>query len=146
MQTRYENPLDTLFGTDPAPFDDDTEYTSIKESDLAIIPEEVKKDAEDIETDAKIDSIYEAAMNAYESQAAMIEIMEPRYAARNSEVAANFLNIALAAATSKAKLKTDRKKVAAFIPGGSKVTNNNIMATREEILRMISVDAELKPF
>jgi hypothetical protein len=139
MQTKYENPLDTLFGTEPAPFDDDTEYTSIKESDLAVVPGEVKKDAEDIETDAKIDSIYEAAMNAYESQAAMIEIMEPRYAARNSEVAANFLNIALAAATSKAKL-------AAFIPGGSKVTNNNIVATREEILRMISVDAEVKPF
>jgi hypothetical protein len=55
------------------------------------------------------------------------------------------LNLALQAVASKTRAKADRKRTSAFIPGmGGKVTNNTIVATREEIMRMISVDADHK--
>ena len=147
--TKFANPLDNLFDVEAGDHNEMAEYEQITEAEvnaLAVQPEASVKDAEDIETDGKIDAVYDAALETFQNQMAYTEIIEPRYAARNAEVAANYLNIALAAATSKAKLKTDRKRVNAFIPGaaGARVTNNTIVATREEILRMISVDCEVK--
>jgi hypothetical protein len=147
MQTLYENPLDELFEVDPGNHDDH-QYSQITETKLqppVVIPAAPEKDGEDVETDRKIDEVFDTALGAYQNQSAMIEIMDPRYAARNAEVAATYLNIALQAAGMKAKVKSDRKRNNAFIPGmGNKITNNTIVATREEILRMISVDAETK--
>ena len=105
------------------------------------------KDADDIETEKKIDEVYNSAMSTFQNQIAYTEIIEPRYAARNAEVAANFLTIALSAATAKAKAKVDRKRAnAPFIPysNGGKTTNNIIVADRNEILKMITIDSETK--
>ena len=96
----------------------------------------------DIENDKKIDAVYEMAIDAYNQQTAMVEIIDPKFAARNAEVAANFLNIALNAATAKAKIKTDRKKIGMFNPAAAqnKTTNNVIVASQEDILKMIDKD------
>jgi hypothetical protein len=124
---------------------DEAPASEIMAAQQANAPAVVEKDEEDIENDARFDEVYTAAKDAFDNQMAYTEIIEPRYAARNAEVAANFLNLALQAASAKARVKSDRKRATAFIPGaGSKVTNNTIVATREEILRMISVDAEHK--
>jgi len=141
MQTKYENPLDGLFDIEPGDeAKDDYEVANVETK-----PADYVKDEDDIDTDQKIDAVYDAALEAYQSQTSMVELLEPRYAARNAEVAAAYLNIALSAATSKAKVKADRKRSTMFIPnGGNKVTNNTIVASREEIMRMISVDAETK--
>jgi hypothetical protein len=102
------------------------------------------KDADDVLVEKRIDEVYDAAMEAYKAQQSYLEVIEPRYAARNAEVAANFLNIALSAANSRAKVKTDRKRAnQSFVPyanGGSKTTNNILIADRNEILKMITVD------
>lgn len=144
MQTIYDNPLNQLFDIEPANTSV-TEYEQITEGELAEMAKPAEKDAEDMAVDAKIDAVYDAALETFNNQMAYTEIIEPRYAARNAEVAASYLNIALSAANSRARIKNDRKRQAAFIPGmGGKVTNNTIVATREEILRMISIDADIK--
>lgn len=145
--SKYVNPLDNLFDVDPAGPNEMVEYDQVSEGELAEMkaPETAPKDEEDTEVDRKIDAVYDAALETFQNQMAYTEIIEPRYAARNAEVAASYLNIALQAAATRARVKGDRKRQAGFIPGmGGKVTNNTIVATRDEIMRMIAVDAEHK--
>lgn len=149
MRTKITNPLDELFNTLPTKLEDDDEYVPMTEGALAAIepsPETVvvEKDAEDIEVDRKIDEVYDAAIGAFNNQTAYMEVIEPRYAARNAEVAANYLNIALNAASVRAKVKGDRRKNAAFVPFSNNKTNGAVVASREDIMRMIAVDAEMK--
>lgn len=146
-----KDPLDELFDIDPGNRGGEVaEYDQISETELAELkatknePTD-QKDAEDEEIEKKIDQVYDAALETFQNQMAYTEVIEPRYAARNAEVAATYLNIALQAANSRARVKIDRKRTNTFIPGmGNKVTNNTIVATREEIMRMISVDADTK--
>lgn len=148
MIQKYENPLDNLFDVDPAGPNEVVEYDQVTDSELAAMAAPApptEKDAEDTEVDKKIDAVYDAALETFQNQMAYTEIIEPRYAARNAEVAASYLNIALQAAATRARVKGDRKRQAGFIPGmGNKITNNTIVATRDEIMRMIAVDAEHK--
>jgi len=142
------NPLDELFQTAPTVIEE-TDYEQITEGELAEMaepktaaPEE--KDAEDVVIDEKIDQVYDSAIEAYQTQTAYTQIIEPRYAARNAEVAANYLTIALNAAATRAKVKGDRKRNSVFVPYAGKTQNNVVVASREEIMRMISIDAEVK--
>ena len=140
------NPLDELFDTVPTKVDED-EYEQVTEGELAEmaeVPQPPEKDADDIEIDKNIDTIYEAALGAFNQQTAYTEIIEPRYAARNAEVAAGYLSIALNAVATKARTKSDRKKLAAFVPYANKTQNNVVVASREEIMRMISIDADVR--
>jgi len=143
---KLTNPLDELFNT--AQSEEVVEYEQVTEGELAEMaePEKPTKDEEDVEIDAKIDTVYTAAIDAFNQQTAYTEIIEPRYAARNAEVAANYLNIALNAAATRARVKGDRARTANFVPyaNGSRNTNNVVVASREEIMKMISVDADVK--
>ena len=148
LKTKITNPLDTLFDTLPNDLEQDGDYIPTTEGTLASLepaqeatPE---KDEEDIVIDTKIDDVYTAAMDAFNQQTQYQEIIEPRYAARNAEVAANFLNIALNAASVRAKVKGDRKKTAQFVPFSNNKTNGAVVASREDIMKMLSVEAELK--
>jgi hypothetical protein len=140
------NPLDALFNTTATQEteDDFDQVTEGELAEMAEVPQPPEKDAEDIEIDKKIDTVYDAALDAFNQQTAYTEIIEPRYAARNAEVAAGYLNIALNAAATRGKMKSDRKRNAAFVPYAGKTQNNVVVASREEIMRMISVDAEVK--
>lgn len=151
MANKLIHPLETLLdieeGSTDMGINIEEHYAVATEQAQVAHAAPVEKDEEDIEVDAKIDTVYAAAMEAFQTQTSFTEIIEPRYAARNAEVAANYLNIALQAANSRARIKTDRKKTAAFIPfggGGGKTTNNLIVADRNDILRMIQVDDEKK--
>jgi hypothetical protein len=139
------NPLDELFNTPPSTEID--EYDEITEGELAemqVQPEAAEKDDEDRAIDEKIDAVYDAALETFQQQTEYTQIIEPRYAARNAEVAATYLTIALNAAATRAKVKGDRKRNAQFVPYANKTQNNVVVASREEIMRMISVDAEVK--
>lgn len=151
MNNKFSNPLDSVFNLDPGQddFDIENEYGAVEvQKNQAVTAEPAPdiKDADDIQIEQKIDEVYEAAITAFNQQNAYTEIIEPRYAARNAEVAANYLSIALNAANSRAKVKTDRKRAnQAFVPyTNSKSTTNVLVASREEILKMISVDGEVK--
>lgn len=149
-----DNPLDTLFGLNPT-IDLNKEqaenYVTTTEAEYAVVTEDTSqtpseeedpnaKDEEDREIDRKIDEVYDAAINAFNTQTAYTELIEPRYAARNAEVAANYLNIALNAANSRARVKGDRAKTKAFVPynnSQSKLGGQTVVASREEIMKML---------
>lgn len=143
------NPLDELFNTPPEESHDIENYEQITEGELAEmeqVPQPEEKDDEDREIDSKIDAIYDAALETFQQQTEYTQIIEPRYAARNAEVAASYLSIALNAAATRAKVKGERKRQAAFVPYANKSQNNVVVASREEIMSMLSVDAETKKF
>ena len=142
---KLDNPLDTLFNVEPA----QQSYTPVTmtEGDLAALQAPTSApevDPEDQAIDQKIDTVYDSAMETFQNQMGFVEILEPRYAARNAEVAATFLNIALNAAATRARVKGDRKRSATFVPFNNNPTNRAITASREDILRMLSVDGEVK--
>lgn len=146
MKQKLANPLDELFEIEQ-PAHDLTEYQSVTEGELAELQAPATApdaDPEDVEIDKKIDTVYDAAMDAFNQQTQYTEIVEPRYAARNAEVAANYLNIALNAAATRARVKTDRKKANTFVPYANKTQNNVVVASREDIMKMIAIDAETK--
>jgi hypothetical protein len=140
------NPLDELFQTQTVV--DVQEYDQATEGELASLQSELPSpdaDAEDVEINRKIDEVYNSAIETFQNQMAYTEMIEPRYAARNAEVAANYLNIALNAASTRARVKNDRKRIATFVPyANGKTQNNVVVASREDIMRMIAVDAESK--
>jgi hypothetical protein len=144
-KVKIANPLDELFQTETeTPV---VEYGSATEGELAQFQANVPSpeiDPEDQAIDAKIDTIYEAALDAFNTQTQYTQIIEPRYAARNAEVAANYLNIALNAVATRARVKTDRKRANTFVPYAQKTQNNVVVASREDIMKMISIDAEMK--
>ena len=144
MKQTIQNPLDALFNT-PA-FNDDTEekYVQTTEGTLSEITPPPEVDPADVENDARIDAVYNAALDAFTQQTQYQEIIEPRYAARNAEVAANYLTIALNAAATKARVRGDRKKQSAFVPYTNNKASNVVVASREDILRMISIDGETR--
>ena len=130
------------FNSDPL---EGTDLTNIDRDPYAAVPASAvakpyEDDAEDKEINGKIDEIYGAAMEAYQNQTAFVEILEPRYAARNAEVAANYLNTALNAVSLKAKVKNEKRKVgqAGFIPYANQTTNNVVVADRNQLLRMMA--------
>lgn len=145
-QNLFTNPLDELFNIEDTGEQIEDQYMQVNQNQLATTTEPTEKDPEDVANDRKIDEVYDLALSAYKQQTAMVEIIDPKFAARNAEVAANFLNIALNAATSKAKIKTDRKRVGMFNPAANanKTTNNVIVASQEDILKMIDSDTYRK--
>ena len=138
---QFANPLDDLFDIDGSDRGSVTDYEQVTEGELASLaapPEPQEKEADDIETDGRFDEVYDQAIGTFKNQMAYTEIIEPRYAARNAEVASTFLNLALQAASAKARVKNDRKRVGQFIPGiANKVTNNTVICTREQIMKMM---------
>ncbi len=149
-----KHPLDNVFGinhdSDHIDIDIDIEaeynMAEVPIQNVSAEPVQDIKDADDFIIEKRIDDVYEEAIEAFRKQNEYTEIIEPRYAARNAEVAANYLNIALAAANSRSRVKVDRKRAnQTFIPhGGGKSTTNVLIASREEILRMINVDKDGK--
>lgn len=143
-----KHPLESVFNLNEQEIDIESQYQMAETTaTISEQPPVDHKDEDDILVEKRIDEVYEAALGAFQNQTAYMEIIEPRYAARNAEVAANYLNIALAAANSRAKVKVDRKRAnQSFVPyaPGGKTTNNIVIANREEILKMITVDNEKK--
>lgn len=138
------NPIDAIFNFQEEPEEKYEQITEGELAEMAEVPQPPEKDAEDVEIDKRIDGVYDSAINAFNTQTAYTEIIEPRYAARNAEVAAQYLNIALNAAATRARTKSDRKRNAQFVPYAGKTQNNVVVASREDIMRMISIDAEVK--
>lgn len=91
---------------------------------------------EDLKIDNQIDSIHGAALNAFETQARLAQDVDPRFSARNAEVAAQYLKIALDAVNTRVDHKYKRGKLQATkLAGPSQVQNNLIVADRNELLK-----------
>lgn len=148
--TKLQHPLESVFNMGSDDFDIENNYDMIEQAPGEVaVPEAAPvdhKDEDDILIERRLDEVYDVALKTFQDQSAYTEIIEPRYAARNAEVAANYLNIALAAANSRAKVKSDRKRAnQAFVPyTGGKTTNNIVIADRNQILKMIEIDGQAK--
>ena len=97
-------------------------------------------DNKDTEIEGQFQEVYDAAMDAYEQQAKDAETVDPKYRARNQEVAVQYLNTALNAAKEKATMKQFKDKIVndrRSSKGPSTVNNNLVVADRNEILRQI---------
>lgn len=149
---QLQHPLESVFnmGSDDNDFDIEEQYGMTEVPKEQAQPEAAPvdhKDEDDVLIEQRLDEVYDVALKTFQDQSAYTEIIEPRYAARNAEVAANYLNIALAAANSRAKVKSDRKRAnQAFVPyaNGGKTTNNIVIADRNQILKMIDIDGQTK--
>jgi hypothetical protein len=95
---------------------------------------------EDLHIDGQLESVHTNAIIAFEKSSRMAEEVDPKFAARNAEVAAQYLTIALNAVNSRVDAKFKRQKVrAAKIAAGAPSTVNNtvIVADRNELLKQI---------
>ena len=100
--------------------------------------EEIEKEEriEDLKIDGQIDVIHGAAMTAFEAQSRMSQEVDPKFAARNAEVAAQYLKIALDAVGTRVETKFKRGKLRlAQNEGPRSVQNNLIVADRNDLLK-----------
>lgn len=103
-----------------------------------VTDEEIAKEEriEDLKIDGQIDVIHGAAMTAFEAQSRLAQEVDPKFAARNAEVAAQFLKIALDAVSGRVDAKYKRAKVRlAQNEGPRQVQNNLIVADRNDLLK-----------
>lgn len=133
IEVPIEHPLEEVFeiegGTTMLP-------KTIVQTD--IVPYE-QYDAKDDELDGQFQNIHDAAMTAFEDQQEEGEVIDPKYKARNGEIAVQFLNTALNASNSKAQLKQQRDKLeVSKARVGAKITESGVQMDRNEILRMLA--------
>jgi hypothetical protein len=129
-----EHPLSNVFDIEYS-IDDHQELISAPSTEVAVVEGD---DEEDIEIKGKIDKIYTTAMTAYEDLNETVETVEPRYLARIGEVSNQFLNTALNAAALRSRNKTDKRKNSQFIPYNNITNSNVVVASRNDLLDMIS--------
>lgn len=116
--------------------------TSKRSTDMVI---QAEYDEKDDEIDEQFQEVYDLALDAFEAQAQEAELVEGKYKARNGEIAAQYLNTALAAAREKSGLKQGKDKLAI---AANKVTGKDlgdgkkIIANFSEILRAIQDEKE----
>jgi hypothetical protein len=118
------------------PFIDDSGLS--KQVEITEDEQRVEDRIDELKTDHQLETIHTSAMEAFYQQQNMAAQVDPKFSARNSEVAAQFLTIALNATASKAKIKLDRQKqrVMNRTEGGPKTVNNNlIVADRNSLLK-----------
>ena len=103
-------------------------------TEMAVVPE---FDAGDNEINEQFQEIYDVAMDAYEQQAIDVQTIEPKYRARNQEVAVQYLNAALNAAKEKASLKQNKEKMITKVAtSGTKISDSQvIVADRNDVLK-----------
>jgi hypothetical protein len=96
-------------------------------------------DEKDEELDQQFQTVHDAAMTAFEDQQEESEIIDPKYKARNAEVAVQFLNTALNATNAKAQLKQQRDKLeVSKMRVGVSAAETGAKLDRNDILRMFA--------
>lgn len=97
----------------------------------------VQYDEKDQEIDQQLQQVFEAGFGAFESQRLLTEGMNPQFANRALEVAAQFLNTALAAINAKANFKQNKDKNNKTVTTTSNNTTNNVIMDRNQMLAML---------
>jgi hypothetical protein len=92
---------------------------------------------EDLHIDVHLDTIRSAAYGAFEQQARLSQEVDPKFSARNAEVAAQYLNIALNAVNSRvdAKFKRQKVRMAKQDAGAPAAVNTTIIIDRNVLLQ-----------
>lgn len=97
-------------------------------------------DEKDAEIDSQFQEVYDLSLEAFEFQSQEAELVEGKYKARNGEIAAQYLNIALNAAKDKATLKINKDKITLAekkVTNANASTTNLIVGDRNDILKTL---------
>lgn len=100
----------------------------------------VEYDDKDAEVDEQFQEVYDKAMSAFEYQMERADStdIDPKYVARMHEVAANYLNTALAAAKEKSTIKSNKDKLNAVLKKAASVTQNNtVIMTHADAIKAL---------
>ena len=152
-KTMIVSPLEDVFGIENGTTESFIQPLSIlqsgevvSQSSTAVERTDFDREAMEIEEQemkSQMQGVYDHAMGAFEAQNMISQTVDPKFAARNAEVAAQFLKIALDAANSKADyhfklgpLRTLRN--GAPTQQANSITNNILVADRNEILKAMS--------
>ena len=134
-----DHPLEGVFDVEPG--------TTMVETIEALPAETVSPqsyDDKDQEIDDQFQEVYDLALTEFEKQTG--RVVEAKFAARNGEIAAQFLNTALAAAKAKHDIKKDKDKTVKSGPApiGNVEQQNNIIMDRNDLLGAIEDAQKLK--
>lgn len=102
-------------------------------------------DEKDKEIELQFQQVYDAAMEAFQNQSEDSELIEPKFRARNQEVAVQFLNAALNAAKEKSSLKMQKDKINLKInaqKGPNTVNQNLIVTDHSDLMRTLMGQSE----
>ena len=118
------------------------EVVERKTADVSTVDLAKEERIEDIQVDAQLNEIHTAAMQAFYQQAALAQQVDPKFSARNSEVAAQFLTAALNAVNTRVDAKYKRQKIrieqsksTSTVPNS--VQNNIIVADRNTLMKSL---------
>lgn len=122
--------------------DIDTGSTMVEYIEPAVPAEVVQVDGvydeKDMEIEEQLQEIYETAMTQFEVQAGITETVEGKYAARNAEVAVQYLTAALNAVQTKASVKGNKDKLVVKTLTEPKVGGNgNVIMDRNELMKLL---------
>ena len=142
------NPLESLFDIEPG--STPTLQTAVQAITPALpivktelSPEEFDKEEriEDIQVDTQLQEIHTAAMQAFYQQHTTSQQVDPKFSARNAEIAAQFLNTALSTISTRVDAKYKRQKIRIakkMDPStASNVQNNVIFADRNSLMKSL---------
>lgn len=127
------HPAEKIFDLEPGT----TIVDQVTSTTVDVVENEAQYDDKDQEIDGQIQQVYDAAFSAFEAQRLSTEGMNPQFQARALEVAAQFLNTALAAVNSKASMKANKDKTTKVSNVSNNTTNNNLIMGRDEMLAML---------
>lgn len=107
-----------------------------------VTPEQLAREerVDDLRIDEQLTNVHNNAKAGFRHFMDTVDQVEPRYAARQGEVAAQFLNIALASTQTRAQANVQRKKLriaTANIGKPNSIQNNLVVADRNDILRQL---------
>lgn len=134
-----EHPMEQVFGIETG--STIVEYTESLPTELS---DHNQYDEKDNEIEKQYQEVYDKAMDAFDAQSDIVDTVEGKFAARNAEVAVQFLNAALSAVKEKGGLKQHKDKldVVKQTKGGPTTVNNNLIMDRNDMIRLINGEAK----
>lgn len=136
IEKEIEHPLEEVFDIEPG-----TTLVEREESLPLQLVQHEQYDRKDKEIEDQLEEIRAAAMDAFDAQNDVVDTVDGKYAARNAEVAVQFLNTALQAIKEKSTLKIHKDKLTVDKANAGKPgTQNNTVNIfdRNELLKLMS--------
>lgn len=135
IQKNVEHPLEDVFDIEPG-----TTLITRQEQRTDLVVAD-SYDEKDTEIEDSIQVVYDKALSGYERIQDECEDIEGRYLPRMMEVGVQHLKMALDAAEAKQRMKELKDKIAAkYKTAGPKTVNNNLVISREELLKTMFQD------
>jgi len=129
-EKEISHPLEEIFD-----IEESTTIVPYKEVKTDLVPHETF-DNKDKELEEQLQDLYDKALEAFENQQDDADTIEPKFKARNAEVAVQYLKTALEAVREKRVLKEHKDKITIKEKGGT--TNNNlVVADHNALMEMI---------